>query len=138
MKRTHFSSALLTATLVASVMGSACSSAPGSSGDEGVTPAAADSESVESSGRLTWWRLERTARDAKVAAYLVLNYDNWQSFKNAPVGSSGIPMIMMRLFPEILPDIWGAPADNFAQVGFAKDPYEPARVLPLGLGYIAS
>jgi cytochrome c5 len=47
-------------------------------------------------------------------------------------------MVMLRLFPELFPDIWGAPSDNFAPVGFAKDPYEPLRVLPLGLGYAPS
>src|SRR5439155_11736419 len=50
----------------------------------------------------------------------------------------GIPMVMLRLFPELFPEYWGGPNDDFAPVGFAKDPFEPTRVLPLGLGYAGS
>jgi cytochrome c5 len=84
------------------------------------------------------WSLERDRREAEIAAYLTANNADFKSFKNAAVGNSGIPMIMLRVFPEIFPEIWGKPSDFFAPVGLAQDTLEPGRVLPLGLGFLPS
>ena len=131
MKVNHFSGALLTVTLSVGVAGTACSSSPATT-DEAVVSA----DSTSTSGtNYTPWRVQRVARQIAADGYLIANYDEFKSFKNAPLGNTGIPMVMFRLFPELFPDIWGAPADNFAPVGFAKDNYEPTRVLPLGLGF---
>ena len=46
-----------------------------------------------------WWRRERAQRQAEIDAYLVADRDNYESFKDAPLGNSGIPMIMFRLLP---------------------------------------
>ena len=132
MKVNHFSSALLTVTLSVGVMGTACSSSPATTADDSVDSAESSSQA---GANYTPWRIERVARQIAADGYLIANYDEFKSFKNAPLGNTGIPMVMFRLFPELFPDIWGAPADNFAPVGFAKDNYEPARVLPLGLGF---
>src|SRR5207237_9765213 len=80
----------------------------------------------------------RTQRQAALATYLANNADDFRSFKNAPLGNLGIPMVMLRLFPVLFPDIWGAESDHFAAVGLAQDTLEPGRVLPLGLGHIGS
>ncbi len=96
------------------------------------------SEAAIGGGTYNWWRGERDARQASFDAFLQQNDEAWKSFKNASVGSLGVPMVMLRLFPELFSDIWGAPADSFAPVGFAADPYEPTRALPLGLGYLPS
>jgi hypothetical protein len=85
-----------------------------------------------------WWRSQRDQRQAEVDAYVSANHDDFQWFKDAPVGNAGIPMVMFRLFPELFPDIWGDPDSHFAPVGFAADPYAPQRVLPLGLGFSGS
>ncbi|MEO7097009.1 MAG: c-type cytochrome, partial [Polyangiales bacterium] len=77
-------------------------------------------------------------READLDAYNTAHADQYDSFKNAALGTSGIPMIMLRLFPELFPQIWGPPALNFAPVGLGPDTLEPGRVLPLGLGYAAS
>ena len=84
------------------------------------------------------WTTERSKREAALATYIATNAADFASFKNAAVGNSGIPMIMLRVFPEIFPEIWGTPADSFAPVGLAKDTLEPTRVLPLGLGFAPS
>ena len=89
-------------------------------------------------GRHAYWRLERARREADLDAYNADHADQYASFKNAALGTSGIPMIMLRLFPELFPQIWGPPALNFAPVGLGPDTLEPGRVLPLGLGYAAS
>ncbi len=89
-------------------------------------------------GTFNWWQEQRVARQESFDAYLAANADDYKSFKNAPLGSTGIPMVMLRLFPEIFPEFWGAPGDWFARVGFARDDLEPGRVLPLGLGFTGS
>jgi hypothetical protein len=105
-------------------------------------PASEDGDSLTQAGSAedayAWWRTTRTARQAEVDAYLATNAADFAWFKNAPLGDSGVPMVVLRLFAEIFPDIWGAPDAFMAPVGFAKDPYEPTRVLPLGLGYTGS
>jgi hypothetical protein len=85
-----------------------------------------------------WWRAQRVSRQAAVDSYIDANKADYQWFKNAPLGNSGIPMIMFRLFPELFPEIWGAEGDHFAAIGLAADTAEPGRVLPLGLGYTGS
>lgn len=102
-----------------------------SSDDEQLTQASID-------GQYQYWRLERERRQADLDEYNAVHADEYASFKNAALGTSGIPMIMLRLFPELFPHIWGPPSLHFAPVGLGQDTLEPGRVLPLGLGYAAS
>lgn len=89
-------------------------------------------------GRGDWWREERALRNAALTQYLTDNAEDYAWFKNAPLGNSGVPMIMFRLFPELFPAIWGQPGDHFAPVGLGKNTLEPNRVLPLGMGFTGS
>jgi hypothetical protein len=86
----------------------------------------------------TWWRTERRARQRAIDAYLDEYSEEFSSFKNAPLGSSGVPVVLFRLFAEVMPDVWGPPSDNMLTVGFTKDSFEPDRVFPLGIGYSGS
>jgi hypothetical protein len=83
----------------------------------------------------TWWSSVRDQRQAELDAYLAANQTDFDWFKDAPLGSTGIPMVMFRLFPELFPEIWGAPSENFAKIGLGRDPSDPSKVLPLGLGF---
>jgi hypothetical protein len=94
--------------------------------------------SADAPGDFEWWQNERKRRQEQVSAHVETHRQNFQSFKNAPVGNSGIPMVLFRLFPELMPDIWGAPAAHLAPLGFGPDTLEPGRVLPLGLGHTPS
>ena len=85
-----------------------------------------------------WWRNERARRQQAFDDYLTANADDWKSFKNAALGSSGIPLIMFRLLPDLFPQLFGGPNDHFAPVGFGEDPFEPGRFLPLGFGFTGS
>src|SRR5437870_9564705 len=125
MRANHFASAVLTVILGAAASATGCSAA---GTEAGQTTDQADTTSA-------WWSSTRAARQATLDAYVAANASNFAAFKNAPLGDAGIPMIMLRLFPEIFPDIWGPSSSYMASVGFAQDPYEPTRVLPLGLGY---
>ena len=127
---------LLAATTLAATLGVGCGGAAPSDEDRATELDAPLKNNA--ARRYEWWREERAARQADFDGFLATNAAAFSSFKNAALGRLGVPMVMMRLFPEIFPDIWGAPGDYFAPVGFAKDPFEPARVLPLGLGYAPS
>jgi hypothetical protein len=83
----------------------------------------------------TWWSGVRDQRQAELDAYLAANQTDFDWFKDAPLGSTGIPMVMFRLFPELFPEIWGPPGEYFAKIGLGRDPSDPSKVLPLGLGF---
>ncbi len=131
MNRKYFATATGAMALVAAAC-AACGDAPAS--DRG---GSTQSEDL-SAGTYAWWRVQRTVRQIAFDGFLLSNAAAFESFKNTALGNLGVPMIMLRLLPEIFPDIWGKPDEKFAAVGFAGDPYEPWRVLPLGLGYAAS
>jgi mono/diheme cytochrome c family protein len=121
-----------TGVLLSGVFSLALAGCVGSPGDESsLTEAVSD-------GRYAHWRTVRAERQAALDQYNAEHADEYASFKNAALGTSGIPMIMLRLFPELFPQIWGPPSLNFAPVGLGEDTLEPGRVLPLGLGYAAS
>src|SRR4051812_21394434 len=69
----------------------------------------------------TWWSGVRDQRQAELDAYLDANQTDFGWFKDAPLGSTGIPMVMFRLFPDLFPEIWGAPGENFAKIGLGRD-----------------
>lgn len=79
------------------------------------------------------WTALRAACQAEQDAF-------WQNdprgagwFANAANGFSGFPYILQRVLPDLAPEIWGRPEDNFARFGFFPD-RDPARPLPRGLG----
>jgi hypothetical protein len=120
------------ALALAAAAGAAC-------GDGASAPdPARSSQNADTANPSAAWFIQRTARQAAFDGYLVAHADEFESYKNTALGNLGVPMIMLRLFPEIFPDIWGPDSEHFASVGFAADPYEPWRVLPLGLGYAGS
>ncbi len=131
--KAHVASVVFASTVIGAAL-TACGSSVGDEASQ------VQSDAVDGEGRAkyNWWRDERDERQAAFDDYLAVNAEQFKSFKNAPLGNLGIPMIMLRLFPEILPDVWGAPADHFAPVGLHADTYEPTRVLPLGLGFMGS
>ena len=133
MRTNHIASLFLTMSLFGAAGITACGSE-----SPGTESASITDDALQGGGNLNWWRNERTKRQADYDKFVAANDAAVKSFKNASLGTSGIPMVMLRLFPEIFPEIWGAPEANFAPVGFAKDTYEPSRVLPLGLGFAPS
>lgn len=72
------------------------------------------------------------AEDEAAEVYLNNNPEGLFWFQNVPVGNSGIPLIMFKLFPDIFPDIWHA--DWPAEIGLFDHP-DPDHILPYGLGW---
>ncbi len=82
-----------------------------------------------------WWRAERAKRQAAVDAYIADPENGFTFFKDAPVGTTGVPVLVMALLPEMFPEHFaraGMPP-SFEALGFMADPYLPNRRLPLGL-----
>lgn len=58
--------------------------------------------------------------------------DSW--YANAGNGFTGTPLALLKLLPDIAPDLFGPPEENFTRFGFFADPGDPHRILPRGLG----
>jgi hypothetical protein len=102
----------------------------------GASPSGSVDNQVTSN--FAWWQQQRTIRQGALDLFLAANAGEFLSFKNAPLGNIGIPMVVFRLMPEVFPDLWGPPDTKLAAVGFGPDTIEPLRVLPLGIGFIKS
>jgi mono/diheme cytochrome c family protein len=89
------------------------------------------------------WEHTRAEREGVVARHVAAAPDGYRWFESAAVGSpAGTPFILLRLFPELAPDLWGPSEDRFARFGFFDTPEtagaagRAARPLPLGLGWV--
>ena len=127
MRRTTSITFLMTITI-----GTALALSAGGCAVEAETATNATALSKRNNEHVEWWRGERAAREAALQSYLTVNAGEWASYKNAPVSFSGVPVIMLKVLPLMYPAIWGD--EHLSKAGFVKDPYEPARTLPLGLG----
>src|SRR6266567_3097729 len=64
--------------------------------------------------------------------YLKENGSGYDWFANASDGYGGVPLILLRSLPDLAPDIWGKPDEQFARFGYIANPDGP---LPLGLSW---
>lgn len=76
---------------------------------------------------------------AKVAheTYLKDNAAGYEWFANASDGYAGVPLILLRSLPDLAPEIWGKPEEQFASFGFIPNTEKPNSPLPLGLSWIS-
>jgi mono/diheme cytochrome c family protein len=65
-------------------------------------------------------------------AYLKQNASGYEWFANAADGYGGVPLILLRSLPDLAPEIWGKPEEQFARFGYIPNPDGP---LPLGLSW---
>lgn len=74
---------------------------------------------------------------AKVAyeTYLKDNAQGYDWFANASDGYAGVPLILLRSLPDLAPEIWGKPEEQFAAFGFIPNTVKPNSPLPLGLSW---
>jgi hypothetical protein len=79
------------------------------------------------------WADLRAACEADQAAYKQKDLVGFNWFINAGNGFSGFPYVLQRILPELAPEIWGRPEENFARFGLFTDD-NPKRPLPRGLG----
>src|SRR5579862_6149996 len=76
---------------------------------------------------------------AKVAheTYLKNNATGYDWFANASDGYAGVPLILLRSLPDLAPEIWGKPEEQFSSFGFLPNQIKPGSPLPLGLSWDA-
>ena len=66
------------------------------------------------------------------AAYLKDNAVGYEWFAHASDGYGGVPLVILRSLPDLAPEIWGKPDEQFARFGYLPNPNGP---LPLGLSW---
>src|SRR3954452_21579171 len=66
------------------------------------------------------------------AAYLKDNASGYDWFANASDGYGGVPLILLRTLPDLAPEIWGKPEEQFSRFGFISNANAP---LPVGLSW---
>ena len=71
-------------------------------------------------------------RTDRQAAYLKENASGYEWFANAADGYGGVPLVLLRSLPDLAPEIWGKPEEQFARFGYLPNPDGP---LPLGLSW---
>ncbi|MEM7426123.1 MAG: hypothetical protein AAF441_08505 [Pseudomonadota bacterium] len=88
---------------------------------------------LKSNPGLTWSDI-REACNKDIAAYRASDMMGATWLENAANGFSGLPYVLLKVFPDLAPEIWGKPEDFYSLFGLFKDPYAPNRALPRGLG----
>ncbi|PCJ33084.1 MAG: hypothetical protein COA99_16080 [Moraxellaceae bacterium] len=83
-----------------------------------------------------WWEHIRAERQADHDQHLVNQKENFDKYRSMPTGTIGVPAVIFRLFPYVLPEIWGTPESNFSVLGLIPDKYDSDAVFPIGLGHI--
>jgi len=63
--------------------------------------------------KYSWWENTRAERQADHDQHLADQPENFYNYRSTPSGSVGIPTIIFRLFPYVLPEIWGPPESNW-------------------------
>ena len=82
----------------------------------------------------TWAELQAAQQEAH-ERYLAKEQEGYQWFAHSGNGTAGVPFILLRLLPELYPDIFGKPEEHFSPFGYVVDTGDPQRPLPLGLGW---
>ena len=81
------------------------------------------------------WAEIQAATEKTHLDYLSANAEGYDWFANATDGFAGVPVILLRSFPDLAPEIWGTPDEKFSRFGLIPSPTEPDRPLPLGLSW---
>ena len=67
--------------------------------------------------------------------YLKTNAASYEWFADASDSYGGVPLILLRALPDLAPDIWGKPEEQFSSFGFLPNDEKPGSPLPLGLSW---
>jgi len=81
------------------------------------------------------WEALRTVCQQEHDAFKAGHPVETRWFVNAGNGFTGLPYVVLRVLPELAPEIWGPPGENFGRFGLFAD---PGRPLPRGVGIASS
>ncbi|WP_244513177.1 MULTISPECIES: cytochrome c [unclassified Ensifer] len=80
------------------------------------------------------WADIRGACDAALAKAKSTDPIGHSWFVNAGNGFVGVPLVLLKVLPDLSPEIWGPPEEFYSRFGLFPDPDLPQRILPRGLG----
>lgn len=80
------------------------------------------------------WCNERSKRQAALDKYISAHEDEAREFREGAFATQGIPLILFRLLPEVLPEIWGSSSSEMSVLGMGPNPYDSKAAVPLGFG----
>ncbi|CCE97868.1 Uncharacterized protein y4iM [Sinorhizobium fredii HH103] len=80
------------------------------------------------------WADIRAVCDAAVVDAKSADPTGHSWFVNAGNGFIGVPLVLLKVLPDLSPEIWGPPEDFYSRFGLFPDPDLPERILPRGLG----
>jgi hypothetical protein len=82
------------------------------------------------------WTAEQARRRQAKAAYLAEKQEAFDWFARFPFSEvDGIPLIILKLLPQLAPDLWGEGDELMSAVGLFRDSRYPERFLPSGVGF---
>ena len=84
------------------------------------------------------WTAIRNACNDEIDAAKKRDPIGFSWFVNAGNGFAGTPLVLQKILPDLAPEIWGKPEEFFHGFGLFRDPDQPDRSLPRGLGVTAS
>ncbi len=95
---------------------------------------------------------ERSRREDAVTKFWSENQDDLHWFRDVPLGDAGIPFVVFKLLPAVMPELWGPQSNYLDKIGlFAAPTGSPAKGdlrrtsnaipretfgLPYGLGWV--
>jgi len=82
---------------------------------------------------LTWWKQERAKRQKARNDYMKEHKEELYWFKYYPVGHSGVPAIIFRMFSDVFPEMWGK--NYIKDLGLVEDKWGDRPIFPLGLSW---
>lgn len=82
------------------------------------------------------WQTHVQTRNTDKASYLQQHQVAYQWFANFPFSETdGTPFILLKLLPQLAPDIWGTDSNFMASVGLFVDERQADFPAPLGIGF---
>lgn len=90
-------------------------------------------DAVANIPRLEWSDI-RSACNQEISAAKARDPVGFSWFVNAGNGFSGAPLVLLKAFPDLAPEIWGDESSFFSRFGLFRDPDIADRILPRGLG----
>lgn len=94
-------------------------------------------EAVASDPALKWSAIQ-AACDRQIDVAKTADPVGFSWFANAGNGFVGTPLVLLKVLPDLAPEIWGSEASFFSEFGLFRDPDEQNRILPRGLGVTSS
>ena len=81
----------------------------------------------------SWWKNERAKRQKNLDNYMKQHKNEVYWFNYYPVGYSGVPAIIFRMFADVFPEMWGK---NYVQdLGLIEDKWGDRPIFPLGISW---